>query len=880
MADPLRRLNSARAFPSEIEDAVLRIAEVRRAFLKNNLFVSQQPLRSTIRESWQRCATLIEPGRVLVQIAVASDGELQNLRLRNEPFLRAARPVVRRLTELVSGSGYTIGLADEKGYLLQVSGDLPALRRVERIGLTPGGDWSEASAGTNGIGTAIASGHAVTVIGPEHFCDGWQDYTCITVPIRNPWGGEIAGVLDISGDYHLVRPFFTGILAASALEIKENLKDLFAQRADLMPPFQIVIPGKPGGAVNERIDKWIMAPGRAGWFQPSKKIFRHTSMLKRRAFFADRLAIAAGTVSASLDIETTLSQVAEQAAHLLGLDSAAVCLLNELGKVAFLRAWSRPPSHSSDLFEAVKTLVEHSETVKLLRESGEPVAIDDVRAAYQLPANVVEQHGVRALALLPLLNASGVNGLIAVSRPVPYQWRPDDLRLELTFAFHAATAIENARLFQTLQQQHRHVETLNAVNQLLHLTFDPAQQPDFIIERIVGIMGLDGGMILLNQSPYNRLSLAAQAGLPEAILDDLAKIAIENSARRDSVLFCQKKLPKDPIAEKLDRLGLYSIIITPLVAGADLLGVLLLGSQKHRELTPESLTLFTNIGQQLGLALKNAQLLRSEGEAQALREADRIKSRFLMMVSHDLRSPLTAIRTSAESLLDQSGKSIAQSQEPLLRNIVSQSKRLGRMVDQLLDLTRIEAGGLVLDRDWTELGALIVDTVAKFERLNAPCQVKQCLATDLPLVYIDPERIVQVLWNLLENAHKYAPPDKQISVEAFSNSSEIFISVADRGPGIPVEDHDKIFQYFYRLPREQQLHTPGSGLGLAICLGIINAHGGRIWVEDRPGGGSVFSIALPYSSSDPEDLTGSEAGEPSGLLHSQESLSISKLIAE
>jgi two-component system sensor histidine kinase KdpD len=311
-----------------------------------------------------------------------------------------------------------------------------------------------------------------------------------------------------------------------------------------------------------------------------------------------------------------------------------------------------------------------------------------------------------------------------------------------------------------------------------------------------------------------------------------------------------------------------------------LLGVLLLGSQKHRDLTPESLTLFTSIGQQLGLALKNAQLLRSEGEAQALREADRIKSRFLMMVSHDLRSPLTAIRTSVESLLDLSGEQQVEIQGYLLQNIASQSKRLGRMVDQLLDLTRIEAGGLVLDRDWTELGALIVDTVAKFERLNTPCQVKQCLATDLPLVYIDPEWIIQVLWNLLENAYKYAPRDNQISVEAFSNSREIFISVADRGPGIPVEDHDKIFQYFYRLPRDQQLHTPGSGLGLAICLGIINAHGGRIWVEDRPGGGSVFSIAIPYSSCDTGNLTESDAGEPSGLLQSQESLSNNTLIAK
>jgi signal transduction histidine kinase len=854
MADPLRHLNPARAFPSEIEDAVSRVADVRRAFLKNNLLVSQTSVRSTIRESWKRCATLIEPGRGMAPIVVASDAELRDLHLRNEPFLKAAGPVVSRLTELVSGSGYIIGLADENGHLLKVSGDRTMLRWMERIGLTPGGDWSEATVGTNGIGTALAVGHAVAVVGPEHFCDGWQDFTCITVPVRNPWEGGIAGVLDISGDYHLVRPFFTGILAAAALEIKENLKNLFTLRTDLIAPFKIAVPSIPGSAVDPSIDRWVVAPERVELFHSSKKIFSPASPLKRRAFAAERLAIAAGTVSASLDIETTLSQIAQQAAHLLGLDSAAVCLLDEVGKVAFLRAWTRLPSHSNDLIEAVKTLVERSEIVNLLRESGEPVAIDDVCNALQLPSEIVEQQGIRALALLPLLSASVVNGLIAVSRPVPYQWHPDDLRLELTFAFHAATAIENARLFQTLQQHHRRVEALNAVSQLLHTLVDPVQQLNLIIERIVAIMELDGGMILLNRGVGNGPALSAHSGLPDTILNELFEIASENSSNSNPGLFCQQMTEGNPVTEKLSKIGLCDLMMAPLTAGCDVLGVLLAGSRLHRELTSESLTLFTSIGQQLGLVLNNSQLLRAAGETQALREADRIKSRFLMMVSHDLRSPLTAIHTSVESLLDLSGEATAQSQEQLLRNIASQSKRLGGLVDQLLDLTRIEARALILDRDWTELGTLIVDTVAKFERLNAPCQITRCLAIDLPLVYIDPDRVIQLLWNLLENAHKYSPASEEISVEAFATGSGIFISVADRGPGIPVEDREKIFQYFYRLDHEQQMHTPGSGLGLAICRGIVDAHGGRIWVEDRPGGGSIFYVALPHSCAEPGEL--------------------------
>ena len=296
---------------------------------------------------------------------------------------------------------------------------------------------------------------------------------------------------------------------------------------------------------------------------------------------------------------------------------------------------------------------------------------------------------------------------------------------------------------------------------------------------------------------------------------------------------------------------------------------LLVGCYQHRRLTDEDLTFFTSIGQELGLALKNAQLLRAVGEAEAMRETDRVKSRFLLTVSHDLRSPLTAIRTSVESLLDQGGEQSAEVQDHLLDNIAGQAKRLGRLVDKLLDLSRIEAGALMLDRDWTELGRLIADTVAKFERLNHPRRIGQQLAADLPLIYIDPDRIEQVLWNLLENAHKYAPADSPITIEGAWTREEVLIQVADRGPGIPPAEHDKIFQYFYRLNRDQQQHTPGTGLGLAICQGIAEAHGGRIWLEDRPGGGSRFCVALPHPSTYLASLEALADYEPARALSSR-----------
>ena len=129
------------------------------------------------------------------------------------------------------------------------------------------------------------------------------------------------------------------------------------------------------------------------------------------------------------------------------------------------------------------------------------------------------------------------------------------------------------------------------------------------------------------------------------------------------------------------------------------------------------------------------------------------------------------------------------------------------------------------------------------------------LAADLPLQYVDPDRFVQVIRNLLENAKKYASSCTSIKVEARWTSNGVLIGVADRGPGIPAEEREKIFQHFYRLKRDQGTHTQGSGLGLAICQGIVQAHGGRIWVEDQPEGGSVFRFMLPPPTA---SLTGPE----------------------
>src|SRR6266700_3385120 len=140
--------------------------------------------------------------------------------------MQAAQPVMNHLIDFLADSGYVVVLSDTQGRLLDVIGDNAIRRRLARIDFIPGGNWSEAAAGTNAIGTALADGHVVQLMAAEHYCDGWQDLTCTAAPIRHPFTGEIIGILDVTGDYHLIRPFLTNSLAAAALEGQHELRTL------------------------------------------------------------------------------------------------------------------------------------------------------------------------------------------------------------------------------------------------------------------------------------------------------------------------------------------------------------------------------------------------------------------------------------------------------------------------------------------------------------------------------------------------------------------------------------------------------------------------------------------------------------------------------
>jgi two-component system sensor histidine kinase KdpD len=290
--------------------------------------------------------------------------------------------------------------------------------------------------------------------------------------------------------------------------------------------------------------------------------------------------------------------------------------------------------------------------------------------------------------------------------------------------------------------------------------------------------------------------------------------------------------------------GCRAALAVPLADGGTIVGVIELAIRRGRPLTNADLKTLTAIGQQVCMSLRNAQLRRAAGELEALRQADRLKNEFLATVSHDLRSPLTAIRASVEGLLDRGVPQVSSPRDGLLHNIAGQANRLGRLVDQLLDVSQIGAGALRLDREWNELPALLADTASGIRALYGD-RLRFAIPPEPPLLFVDKDRFVQVLYNLLDNACKYTPPGSPVRVEASWTATEMTIGVADRGPGVRAAEREHIFTRFYRVGGRENTAIRSIGLGLAICRGIVEAHGGKIWVEDNTGPGSVFRFMIP-----------------------------------
>ncbi len=290
----------------------------------------------------------------------------------------------------------------------------------------------------------------------------------------------------------------------------------------------------------------------------------------------------------------------------------------------------------------------------------------------------------------------------------------------------------------------------------------------------------------------------------------------------------------------------------PLIGSRGPVGVLGVQAPKPDALVgPEQLHLLETFANQMALALERARLAEETQEAHVQAETERMRNAVLSSVSHDLRTPLATIIGATSGLLNDDGSADPASRRELISSVRDEAGRLDRLLKNLLDMTRLEAGAMQLRWDWHALDEVVGAALARVEPRLGSHRVTASLPSSLPLVRVDGVLIEQVLINLLENAAKYAPSHSSIEVTAAVKDGAILVEIADRGPGIPPGEEGKIFDKFYRVHSQRE---GGVGLGLTICRGIIDAHGGRIWVDARPGGGAVFRFTLVLEKEQPAVL--------------------------
>lgn len=253
-------------------------------------------------------------------------------------------------------------------------------------------------------------------------------------------------------------------------------------------------------------------------------------------------------------------------------------------------------------------------------------------------------------------------------------------------------------------------------------------------------------------------------------------------------------------------------------------------------------------------------------EAEAVKRSERLKSALLDAVTHDIRTPLTSIKASATLLLEdrEAGEQVEklspEEQQQMLRVITHGADRLDRFVEGMVDLARIEAGDMKLYRNWGAVDDIIDAALAQAEPLTRRHEIRVTVEDELPVVRVDARAVAEVIYTLMDNAAKYAPPETLITVEANRLTDDLVeIAVEDQGPGIPSHLRGRVFERFYRATSNGPSggHTGGIGMGLAIAKGIVEAHSGRIWIEDgKTGRGTRVVFTVPVGDDEPRGGNG------------------------
>ena len=398
----------------------------------------------------------------------------------------------------------------------------------------------------------------------------------------------------------------------------------------------------------------------------------------------------------------------------------------------------------------------------------------------------------------------------------------------------------------------RRVDLLEAANRCaraLGSSLEMEEAFNAFIRELRGLVPFDRVAIILGEGGTMRVVAASGLGveewLPAGSVLPPGALVEEVIASAQSVYRRDMADVQYPEEEDLVAAGLRCRLVAPLLVGARPTGILAVLRREPDSFGPDEIELVTLLGRLVATAVQNIRAYGAEHRTVAeLRRLSALRADFVSLVSHELRSPMAAVIGSARTLQQRWRELSPEHRESFLALIGDETTRLSELIGDVLDTSRIEAGTFSYAFSDVRLGELVRETVAAATVAQDEVPVRTDVREPLPPVRGDHERLRQVLNNLIENAVKYSPADREVLVSAYASDGGLRIEVADQGPGIPAEEHGVIFEKFGRSNSGQS--KPGTGLGLFIARSIAEAHGGSLTVRSEPRGGTVFSLELPF----------------------------------
>jgi len=558
-----------------------------------------------------------------------------------------------------------------------------------------------------------------------------------------------------------------------------------------------------------------------------------------------------------------LDTVVDEATRLCGAQAAQLFLLKgdmfRLSRVA-----GETPQEYRDYLEDHPIARNRSSTVGRSAEDRHTHQIRDVLEDPDYGRHDLQRlAGFRTLLSTPMILEDEVVGVLSMWRTdvKPFDDRERELLEE--FAVEGAIVLRHVDLMRSLESRGAELaskvaqlEALRAVGEAVGSSLDLDEVLDRIVTNAVRLTETDGGSIMEYDESSDSFHVRAAFGSSPDLLKQLRAITI----RRESTLVGRTALENqplelcdlaeaelDPHLDILFRDGWRSVLAVPMLRGDKIVGVLVIRRRSTGTFPPEMRELLQTFATQSALAIVNARLFRElETKTKELEVASRHKSEFLASMSHELRTPLNAVIGFSEVLLDRLFGEINERQAEYLRDIWNSGRHLLDLLNDILDLSKVEAGQMLIEPSRFEVGSVLDWAMAMLREratLHAITITVQ-VAADVGVIEADERKFKQVVLNLVSNAVKFTPDGGSVSITACREGTALDVTVTDTGIGVPPEDQERIFESFQQGGRGASKEE-GTGLGLTLSRRIVTLMGGRMWLKSTPEVGSTFGFSIP-----------------------------------